>query len=278
MVAIIPPVLLPGSPNVGAQRYGLFNVLNGPLELDIHARGGGYAYTTELCELPYGYDQACPTPANVTADTQGLTTIVATPFLVQTTLTCGAIGHTGQELTTMAFNRLRAGEQAAVENIFSQGLNGQSPSLANNNPNVTTLSAAASINEGIGKLEAWLYARYGPAGILHVPIYAAEYVFSDYHIMRDTGGVMRTPMGTAVSFGNYANLLPNGTAVAAGHAAFFITGQMTAWRASDNDVFISPWQNSVNKTTNQVTMIAEREYVLAYDCFAAGIDVTLGAS
>jgi hypothetical protein len=270
MVALLPPVLLPDSPFTNEQRYGLFKVAVGPLELEPHAREGGLEYQTSICALPYGYEVKCVPDAKDFTHSLGLVT--GAPFVVVADILCGTIGHSEAEWQTYILDRLNAGEQAVVEAIFGAGLVGAAPSLAND-VDVVTLDPATTISAGLEALEAWLYAQYGPAGTLHIPIAANSSVYSDYHIFQDTGGIMRTPMGTRVSFGNYGNLLPDGSAPADGHAAFYITGQTAVWRASTP--FVSPYGASIDKTTNQIRMFAEREYVVAYECFAAGIDVTL---
>jgi hypothetical protein len=271
MATTIPPVLLPESPNANDQRYGLFEVANGPLDLPPHAGAGGLVYQTSLCQVPYGYTVKCVPDAKTL--THQLGTVTGTPFVVVADTLCGTLGHNEAEWVNYVTDRLTAGEQLIVENIFGTGVFGEGPSLANNNPNATLLPIATNISGGIDALEAWLYAQYGPTGILHIPIMANSAVYSDFHIFRDTGGIMRTPMGTKVSFGNYGNLLPDGTAPTAGNAVFYITGQMSIWRAPD--IFVSPYGPSIDKTTNQIKMFAEREYVMAYDCFVAGIQVPL---
>jgi hypothetical protein len=275
VATFLPPVLLPGSPNPDEQRYGLFKVATGPLTLEPHARGGGLQYQTALEQLPHGYATTCG-PDNITFNGT-LDIVTGTPFLVVSDVSCGVLGHTEAEWQTYVMDRLTAGEQAVVENVFSQGLFGQSPSLANN-PDAVTLPAALTISAGIDALEAWLYARYGPTGVLHIPIQANSAVFADYHILKDTDGILRTPMGTKVSFGNYANLLPNGTAPTTGDVVFYITGQVALWRS--DDAFVSPYGASINKATNQIHMFAEREYVVAFEgpsgAEVAGIEVTLG--
>jgi hypothetical protein len=257
MAVTTAPILLPADPNPNQQRYGLFNVANGPLDLPFHARNGGLQYTTNICTLPGGYAVNC------------------TPGGVAKTL-CGTIGYSEAEWNQFAFQKLAAGEQAAVELIFSGGTSGVAPSLANNTPNATALAASTSIAGAIGLLEGWLYARYGPAGIIHIPIAdAAKVLTSDY--VTNVGGVWRTKSGTGISFGNYANLGVAGAAPGAGHSFWYITGQMSIWRTPDSEVFISPWDRSINLTTNQLKMYAEREYVVAYDCQVAATDITLAA-
>jgi hypothetical protein len=275
MAVTTAPILLPADPNPNQQRYGLFNAANGPLDLPVHARNGGLQYTTNVCTLPGGYAVNC-TPGGVAKTfTDGLSTITGNPFVVIAETLCGTIGYSEAEWNQFAFQKLQAGEQAIVELIFSGGTFGAAPSLTNNTPNATLLTAATSTAQAIGRLEGWLYGLYGPAGIIHIPITDASYVLIDGVVYKD-GGVWRTKNGTAVSFGNYANLGVAGAAPAAGHSFWYITGQMSIWRTPDSEVFISPWDRSITLTTNQLRMYAEREYVVAYDCRVAAVDITLG--
>ena len=274
MVAMIPPVLLPADPNPSQQRYGLFNALNGPLDMPSNlARAGGVRYVTSHCTLPYGYEVNCIDDLDTKTFTDGLATITGTPFVVIASTLCGTIGYTEQEWQQFISDKLTSGEQAIVELIFSTSDFGQSPGLANN-PAAVQLTATTSIAGAIAELEGYLYSHYGPAGILHIPISAAAYVSTSDFVTRD-GGVWRTKSGTAVSFGNYAGKNAAGADPSAGHTNFYITGQMTAWRSSEP--FISPYGSSIDKTSNQIRMFAEREYVLGFDCIVAATDVTLEA-
>jgi hypothetical protein len=276
MAVMTDPVLLPADPNPNQQRYGLFNAANGPLELPVHARVGGLQYTTPLCSIPGGYEVHCIDSLATKTFTDGISTITGNPFLVLATTDCGTIGFSEAEWQQMIVEKLKAGEQAVVEQIFSGGTFGVAPSLSNNTPNATALTAVTSVAAAIGSLEGWLYHRYGPTGILHIPISdAARVLTQDY--VTNVGGVWRTKTGTAVSFGDYANLGPAGAAPAAGHSFWYITGQMSIWRTPDAEIFVSPYQYSIDKTTNQLRMYAEREYVVAYDCLVASVDITLGA-
>jgi hypothetical protein len=267
-------IVLPADPNPNTQRYGLFNAANGPLELPPHARNGGIKYVTPLCSLPEGYAVNC-TPGGVAKNfTNGITTITGTPFVVIAETICGTIGYSEAEWGQFVVAKLKAGEQAVVEQIFSAGTFGEAPSLANNTPAATALTAATTVAGAIGNLEGWLYHQYGPTGIIHIPISDAARVLTSDFVVRDSG-VWRTKLGTAISFGDYANVGPTGTAPAAGHSFWYITGQMSIWRDPDSEIFVSPWDRSINTTTNQLRMFAERSYVLAYDCFVASVDITL---
>lgn len=276
MAVITKPVLLPADPNPSTQRYGLFNATNGPLELPIHARNGGLQYTTPLCSLPGGYEVNCIPDLDTKTFTDGVDTITGTPFVVIASFLCGTIGFGADEYAAMAVAKLKAGEQAVVEQIFSAGTFGEAPSLANNTPAATALTAATSVSGAIGELEAWLYHLSGITGVIHIPISDSARVLTSDYVTFSTGA-WRTKLGTAISFGDYANVGPTGTAPAAGHSFWYITGQMSTWRTPDSDIFVSPYGASIDKTSNQIRMYAEREYVVAYDCHVASVDITLGA-
>ena len=258
-------------PGALVPRYGLFNVANGPLELPPHARSGGLEFQSAVCDLPTGYDISCPasdTPKDF--ESGGASAITADPFVVRSDLLCAPVGLTDAQLRQWLLERLKAGEQALVERIFSEGTFGSSPSLQD----ATDLGTAVSIAQAVGDLEAWLYARYGLPGVIHVPATAAAHMVNGGGLRLD-GQIWKTAMGSLLSFGNYANTSPAGVAAAAGHAWIYITGQVTVWRAPDSDVFTTPLDAALNRTTNQVYGQAEREYAVAYECFAAAIDTTL---
>lgn len=258
-------------PGATVPRYGLFSVANGPLDLPVHARQGGLEYQSPVCELPTGYEIDCPpseTPK--TFDSGGTSLIEADPFVVRSDLLCAPVGLTNEQLRRWLIERLKAGEQGTVERAFSDGLYGASPSLQG----ATDLAASSTLLEAVGLLESWLYSRYGLPGVIHVPLAAAQ----QFRVQVDPllqGNVYRTALGTLISFGNYSGIGPEAEDPADGTTYLYITGQVTVWRAADTDVFTTPLAAALDRTTNQVYGQAEREYAVAYECFAASTLVTL---
>jgi hypothetical protein len=270
MALVTPPNPIP-YPGDMTTRYGLFNAAVTPSAWEDEWGSGGIVFEDEFCSLPRGYDVNCTdTLAAKTFDPQ--TSIPGTPFVVYAGLVCGSLGHTEAEFQAKVLNRLKAGEQGAVEQIFSRGLNGQSRPLANAVPNATLIVPAGStIADQIGALEEALYSTYGLRGVLHVPFQYGERMHAAMALVRD-GSVWRTALGTAVSIGNYDGYTPAGVAPAAGHTTIYITGQTFVWR--NPDPFVSDLAGSLNRTTNQVTFVAEREYIVTYECGAWAVDVT----
>lgn len=274
MAVVTAPVYV-DAPNPTTLRYGLFKVATGPLDLPVHARNGGLQYELSTCEIPQGFDVACKHDGGEKTFSPGWSVVDGDPFVVYASAQCGAVGLDEQRARNLAVSRLLAGEQLVVENIFSLGSFGQAPSLSSNATPAVTLTAAANMTIAVAELEEWLYGQYGMPGIIHVPSRAAAYVMDRFLAERDSAGVWRTNMGTAFSFGNYAGADTAGAPHAAGHTNVYITGQVAIWRTPDSDIFVSPWGTTINRATNQSYMVAEREYVVTFDCFSAVVDVDL---
>lgn len=272
MASINGRVYVPAPNTDAGLRYGLFKVVPPQSMTDDHIQMGGVQYLVSDCTPDRPLTVVCGPTAAMTFDA-GPTTVTADPFVVYASMTCGLVGYTQAEYEAWLRHRLEVGEQGAVELAFSNQANGEAPGLANNGSAVT-LTAVTTVTAALSSLEQWLYQTvgYGKPGIIHAPVVAASYFREDNSIKRDDNGVFRTPAGTAISFGNYSGNLPNGSAPAAGHTTFYITGQMAIWRS---DVFVPPLDRTFGKDTNQYNAVAERGYVVAIDCNVAGVDVTL---
>lgn len=275
MASITGPVYVP-APNPIVPRYGLFRVATGPLDLPVNARSGGLQYEISTCNLPLEYEVECQVDHNTKVIESGVTTVTGAPFIVYSAIRCDTVGlvNWGEEsVRRYLFNQLVAGEQATVERVFSTGLVAQFPALTSGAVN---LGAAQGPVQAVGMLESWLYARYGLTGVIHAPMLAAPYFTGSHIVYADgnpaTSGVWRTEVGTAVSFGNYTGTGPTGQA---GGNWLYITGQVAIWRTPDSELFVPPMGQVINRATNVITTVMEREYVLTYDCYAAAVQVTL---
>lgn len=254
-MAIVPASLVP-PPEPRAIRYGLLTAANGPLDLPANGAGGGIAYDPVSCGVAHSYPVDCDdTPPEKTFD-PGDTLVEAEPFAVYASLTCGSAGYTGAELETKVRRRLEAGEQSAVESALADILAA----------NATVLASAddTSVVAAVAELEQWLYERYGHVGFLHAPVRAAAYAMDAGLLVRD-GPLWRTAMGTVWVFGGgYPD-----------DDTLYISGQPTVWRSPD--VQVPPAAQTLNRTTNQYYLLAERVYAVAYDCVAASVPLDLGA-
>lgn len=251
-------------------QYGLFTVAKAAgtyaETLPAHARQGGLEFISSLCDQPVGYETDCA--PSLIAKTPGTPYDVVTgdPFVALTKLLCGSVGMTAELMVDMLRQRAIAGEQMTVENVFSLGTFGQANSLSNNAVPATDVGNSADIVEAVSKLEGAFYAQYGLAGVLHVPYIASAYLMQAVQMYRDAGGVWRTPLGTAVSIGNYAGFDAGGAAPAAGATNIYITSPTFIWTTSESDVFYTPFEAALNRSTNQVNAYREREFVVTFEC------------
>lgn len=284
MVATIPPVLIEKPTPFPPLRYGLLQAAVGPLDLPVHARNGGLRYVTSLCGEGFGYEIECIGEQNSKASefALGTTTVTGTPFIIAATVTCGTVGFTFDEQRAFVMERLRGVEQAVLEEIFSTSAFGQGPGLLGADGITTVTGAGDTVGQVLSELERARYcgftgntAQYGPPGYLHVAIPVFNALKQEHLIDMGPDGRWRTPIGTVVSTGCYANNDPLGVAPADGVFWMYLTGQTVVWRTSDSEVQVAPVEGSLNRTTNQMMMLAEREYVVTYECGGFAKAVTL---
>lgn len=284
MVATIPAVPIEKPTPSMPLRYGLFQAAVGPFDLPEHARNGGLHYETAICGIGHGYEVECLLDLNSKAGFwtgNGITSVAGLPFIVAATVQCGAAGYTFEEQRSFVVERLKGVEQSVVEEVFSTSTLGQAPGLVTADGITTVTGAGDTLTDVLGELERARYCgftgnttQYGVPGYLHVAIPVFNRL-KELHLIEFDGTRWRTAIGTVVSTGCYANNDPSGAAPADGVFWLYLTGQTTIWRASDNDIHVAPVEGSLNRTTNQMLMLAEREYVVTYECGGFAKAVTL---
>jgi hypothetical protein len=83
-----------------------------------------------------------------------------------------------------------------------------------------------------------------------------------------------TPCGTRVVVGaGYANVGPDGLVALPGTAWIYATGQVFGYRS---DVFFTRVPESFDRAENTVRMLAERTYVLGFECCHLAANISLG--
>lgn len=269
-------VARPG-PGAEVQPYGLFSVANMG-DLSEHASVFGLEYQTPFCALPSGYVVNCPPGSKVSLMTGAPTTVTGDPFVVVSGMQCGALtggpnGQSPDEYTrSYVVNKLKASEQRVVESIFSRGLNGQAPGLSTAAGTVTVPTPTAdNLVNAVQALEGAYGAVYGLPGVLHVPLKAMGQL-ANAHLLERDGSRWVTSTGTRVSIGNYSGYGPTDVAPAdAAHRWIYMTGPVSVFRQSDSEMFVSPWEESIDKVTNQIQRIAERTYVVSWECVTLAV-------
>jgi hypothetical protein len=234
-------------------------------------------------------------PGPAFAPTASRSMRAATPFTVFSEVQCSALDawEIGNE---DAVNMLKATEQYQVERALWTGQvggldNQMYPHLAANAavtaPLVTngiqlTLQTAAvqvtgsgvSAATGIGLLEGALGACYDGVGILHVPETAIPALANLNMIFRD-GKNLRTHNGNLVVAGaGYTGSSPSGVAATPGTTWMYATGQFFMYRGP---IKTFARETELNRSNNTFTAIAQRTYVLGWDCCHFAVQINTGS-
>lgn len=263
------------TPDPGPARYGLFTAGNGPQPFasDKH-REFGFRYDMAGCGEAHGYEIVCDLPSLAEKDFDAnVAERAVLPFIAYSSLVCAPIGYDAAYLSAKVQRRLVANEQTLVENAFWTGGFGAAPSLEG--VGAVNLGAAADITEGVSILEEWASENYGYVPVIHAESRVAAYA-AESHLIERRQPRLYTPLGSVWSFGGgYPGTGPAGEVPAAGSTWVFITGQVYLWRS--NDIFVPPAMQVLDRTTNTLGLLAEREWAVSYDCVVAAVEVTLEA-
>lgn len=217
----------------------------------------------------------------------------ATSFTVYAEFDCAAIGLTDAD--RIAADALDRVEQWQVERAFWTGVAGKSggvgtttvfPHLASNatlsdSAGILLQPAASPTATGtdddvaivLGKLEAALDDCYHGQGLIHIAREAADTLFA-WNLLVDKGGVLFTKTGHRVVIGaGYTGSGPDGTAAPANTSWIYATGAMFGYRSA---VDMPTTPQSFDRVENTYRLIAQRTYVLGFECCLLAARVNLG--
>ena len=250
-------------PSVTPYRFGLFSVAeirtaalqNGTL--DEHWRSG-IIWETEACEEALITTNPClfETPAPLDSD-RFCVLGEAKPFTVYAYNTDATVGKTLEEHRQDAIARLQNGEQRAVEEAVWTLLQAADPVPTN----LTGLPGWL----GLGWMEQALAERYGSQGVIHMNRSAAT-ALALY--LKPDGAIMRTSLGTPVVVGGGYDPIQD---PAVDTAVIYGTGSIIMYRSD-----VDTQATAVDKALNDVSIVAQRDYVVGWDCVTIGAEITLG--
>jgi hypothetical protein len=217
----------------------------------------------------------------------------ATSFTVYAEFDCSPVGLS--DAASVASEALDRVEQWQVERAFWTGVAGKSgtvatttvfPHLAANatlsdSAGILLQPAASPTATGsdddvaivLGKLEAALDDCYHGAGLIHVAREAVDTLFA-WNLLRDMDGKLYTKAGHRVVVGaGYTGSGPDGTAAAANTSWMYATGAMFGYRSA---VDMPTTTQSFDRVENTYHLIAQRTYVLGFECCLLAARVNLG--
>lgn len=273
------PPLYVSAPVVEPYSFGLFSVLQTPATSDPHWRCGvQWEPLTCTPARAYPIDQ-CPPPDPVpTKEVDDEVPLgEATGFVIYDGYRCRLPGRSEeQEVRDRAVQSLLLGEQRAVEAAFWTGSAGNTPHLASPDANVLnavnppTVADALSMPSALAALEECAGTSYAGQPVIHAPR-GASAIMAAHQLLQRSGSRLTSWAGTPIAFyGGSPNTGPDGTAAPDGTMWLYITSPVMAYR-SEVAVYPDTLAQALNRTTNEVFIVAEREWVLGFDCLHCAV-------
>jgi hypothetical protein len=294
------------APAFTAAPYGLLSVVDFATESSQHWQNG-VTWQSRCMSVGMGgttYDEciavtgtgSLPEPStkldNVDSINRG-----ATPFTPFVRFDCSPVGL--RDADNAARDALAQSESYQVERSFWTGLVDNKvlafPHLAASADVVDTqnillqstasivVTGAFDVATGLGLLEAALASCYNGVGVVHVPVRALPTLDARGLVRRDggrdgttgqLGRRLRTANGNLVAVGaGYPGTSPSGVAPASNQAWIYATGAVFGYRGP---VRYTSARDSIDRGANTMQLIAERTYVLGWDCCHVAILINLG--
>lgn len=230
--------------------------------------------------------QAPPPPAkSATTDWQ---VRGAAPFTAYSRIDCSPVGQWDQLSETNQQALIRSEERFVETAFWSGAVAGQTvvfPHLAADSvvedgadllqPAATIVSnTPQEIHVGIGLLEDAMRDCYPGVATLHMPINLLA-LAAQGELLESRAGRMFTKLGSKIVVGDYPGTAPDGT-TDAGVTWMYATGEVFFMREPTPTRFSTV--ESFDRRVNTVEVIAERTYVIGWDCCLFAIPIDNGVS
>jgi hypothetical protein len=259
--------------------YGLLSVAQSPVDSDDHRWRGGIRFETDTCgPASITTDSCAATGTGNKTPTDTWITKMAMPFTVYTLPVCATVGNY-DNYEARVVGALTAGEARAVEREFWTGEHGTLPHLASSDGVTGTgfdstvieqqaatiiTGAPVSVTDGIALIEQALATCYGNEGVIHIPAAVLPHMMAR-GLARVDGARLRSPGGHLIAVGSgYPGTAPDGSGPTASTVTIYGTGAVTL-RRSSVEVTSTPAQ-AVDRQKNDMILVAERTYAIAWDC------------
>lgn len=218
--------------------------------------------------------------ANVDQSVRG-----ALPFTVYAEFECAPVGLA--EAESVASDALARVEQTQVETAFWTGTAGGQPVVFPHlaadtevldgtvvlQPVASPAVTGADVAQALGVLEQELADCYAGQGLIHVPRSVLP-TLAAWSLISERGGRLYTTAGNLVVAGTgYTGSGPDGAAPAAGTAWIYATGAAWGYRS---DPYVTRLRDSLDRTSNTLRMLAERTYLIGFECCLLAAHIVLG--
>lgn len=274
MASLNPPMVI-DPPAPPPRPYGIFDVALGPMPFpNGSAQGGGVQYVPDDCEDDvFIVSMECPPITGTKTFSTVEAPISGSPFAVYTSYTCASIGFSFEEAERRVRTRLALREQRGVERRIWQGSTGAGGAVPGLFASAVNLGSAGCPTEAIELLEQALADNAVLGGIIHARPGMSPHLSNNYLIFKGTGPQLTTPLGTRYVFGQgYGGTGPTGQPVDANTEWMYASGRVIIWQ--DPEVAVPPAGQVLNRTTNQLFLVAERIYAVAIECGVWAVQVT----
>jgi len=243
------------APVVVPHPFGLFSVAEPRLTTDEHWRLG-VQWQTQACIEDYITAGPCIAEERDDLVSNSACTILQyEPFTVYAYNTDAIPGHSLAEHRDQTVQRLVNGEQFAAEQRLWTDMDAT--------PNITINVLTNTVTYALAVAEQQIGAVYPGTGIIHMSRQTATMLWSNLTV---SGGRMTTLLGTPVIVGaGYDVVSP-----IVNTSAIFATGPILLYRGD-----IDTRESAIAMADNEVSYVAQRDYVLGWDCYVAKIQTTL---
>lgn len=259
------------APAVVPYRYGLFSAaallgITDPHQLN------GVQFEPIGTIAPAVTDDDCAGAQDDLALQDSPGALAGIPFTAYAGIDCALVGRAPEEHRARALAALSAGGQFAAERaLWTPVATDSAPVLTS--ADTPTIGLGVSFLVALATLEHYAADHYRGIPVIHAPRWIAAYA-AKHGLMKESAGQAVTPLGTLWSFeAGATNQGPGQLAPATGQAWLYVTGQMAVRRG---DPFVpAEVPAALNRTTNELMLIAEQTMVVQTDMAPAAVRVDL---
>ena len=244
--------------------YGLFSVAELVDVTDPHELLGAQ-WTPLPCHRPELWPGECSNEGEEREKTyaEQPDIVHALPFAVYGSFHCTLPGYRVSDAQERAREHLLSGEQKAAEYAVWTGSQGNTPYLAS--PDAVDLGTVDCSSALFSLITEFTDTEVAGTPVVHMPRSMIPWI--TFHLYRDSGKLLTTQGNPVVAGAGYteANVGPGGDPAPEGSWWVYVTGPVKI-RRGPVDMVPTTGAQGFNTRTNNITALAERSFVIGWDC------------